>query len=203
MCVCVPYSEVKSEIQQQLKRAALIPILGSGFTRGCTSRKGTVPSGDDYKEYMIDQIIKTRGYDDSKRLNYEKKQFSDISTIYHEIVPKEDQRDYLRNNFTKVEVSSEKKKFLKINWPYVYTLILMMQLKTIVDILLLFILTEKYCMRFFRPINVQSNFMVISVIFWYMKTQNVRFLIFHSTSRVWTKTESFWISWNMIMSSWI
>ena len=122
MCVCVPYSEVKSEIQQQLKRAALIPILGSGFTRGCTSRKGTVPSGDDYKEYMIDQIIKTRGYDDSKRLNYEKKQFSDISTIYHEIVPKEDQRDYLRNNFTKVELSSEKKKFLNINWPYVYTL---------------------------------------------------------------------------------
>lgn len=122
MCVCVTYSEVKSEIQQQLKRAALIPILGSGFTRGCTSRKGTVPSGDDYKEYMIDQIIKTRGYDDSKRLNYEKKQFSDISTIYHEIVPKEDQRDYLRNNFTKVGLSSEKKKFLNINWPYVYTL---------------------------------------------------------------------------------
>lgn len=75
MCVCVLYSEVKSEIQQQLKRAALIPILGSGFTRGCTSRKGTVPSGDDYKEYMIGQIIKTRGYDDSKRLNYEKNNF--------------------------------------------------------------------------------------------------------------------------------
>lgn len=75
MCVCVLYSEVKSEIQQQLKRAALIPILGSGFTRGCTSRNGTVPSGDDYKEYMIGQIIKTRGYDDSKRLNYEKNNF--------------------------------------------------------------------------------------------------------------------------------
>lgn len=122
MCVCVLYSEVKSEIQQQLKRAALIPILGSGFTRGCTSRNGTVPSGDDYKEYMIDQIMKIRGYDDSKRLGYEKKQFSNISTIYHEIVPKEAQRDYLRNNFTKVELSLEKKNFLNINWPYVYTL---------------------------------------------------------------------------------
>lgn len=122
MCVCVSYSEVKSEIQQQLKRVVLIPILGSGFTRGCTSRNGKVPSGDDYKDYMIDQIMKTRGYDDSRRLDYEKKHFSDISTIYHEIVPKEVQRNYLRNNFTEVELSSEKKEFLKINWPYVYTL---------------------------------------------------------------------------------
>ena len=122
MCVCVSYSEVKSEIQQQLKRKALIPILGSGFTKGCASRNGTVPSGADYKEYMIDQIMKIRGYDDSKRLDYEKKQFPDISTIYHEIVPKNNQRNYLRNNFTKVELPLEKKKFLNINWPYFYTL---------------------------------------------------------------------------------
>lgn len=122
MCVCVPYSEVKLEIQQQLKRAALIPVLGSGFTRGCTSRRGTVPSGDDYKNYMINQIMKERGYDDSKRDNYEKKQFSDIATIYHAIIPKEEQRNYLRNNFTNVELSSDKRKFLDINWPYIYTL---------------------------------------------------------------------------------
>lgn len=111
MCVCVSYSEVKSEIQQQLKRKALIPILGSGFTKGCASRNGTVPSGADYKEYMIDQIMKIRGYDDSKRLDYEKKQFPDISTIYHEIVPKNNQRNYLRNNFTKVELPLEKRSF--------------------------------------------------------------------------------------------
>ena len=47
MCVCVSYSEVKLEIQQQLKRTALIPVLGSGFIRGCPSRVGKVPSGDD------------------------------------------------------------------------------------------------------------------------------------------------------------
>ena len=43
MCVCVSYSEVKSEIQQQLKRTALIPVLGSGFTKGCPAREGKVP----------------------------------------------------------------------------------------------------------------------------------------------------------------
>lgn len=70
--------------------------------------------GEEYKERMIE-----RGFEASKRSGYEKKQFSYISTIYHAIIPKEEQRIYLRNNFTKVELSTGKKKFLNINWPYV------------------------------------------------------------------------------------
>lgn len=115
-------SEVEKEIQQHLKRGMLIPILGSGFSRGCNSRSGKVPSGDDYKKYMIDEIMKARGYDSSRRINFEKKQFSEISTIYHKVISIEDQRRYLRNNFTRVELSDEKKKLLEINWPYIYTL---------------------------------------------------------------------------------
>ena len=122
MCVCVTYSEVKLEIQQQLKRKSIVPVLGSGFTRGCPSQGGEVPSGDDYKNYMIDCILKERGLDESKRTDYEKKQFSKISTIYHKLIPKEKQRKYLRKNFTRVELPEDKRKFLAINWPYVYTL---------------------------------------------------------------------------------
>lgn len=59
MCKCVRYSEVKYEIQQHLKRGMLVPVLGSGFTRGCNSRSGKVPSGSDYKEYMIDEIYES------------------------------------------------------------------------------------------------------------------------------------------------
>lgn len=114
--------ESKKEIQQHLKKKMLIPVLGSGFSRGCRSRIGKVPSGDDYKKYMIDEIIKYRGYDVSKKKSYEKKQFSEISTLYHRIIPIEGQRNYLRNNFTEIEISDEKKKFLNINWPYIYTL---------------------------------------------------------------------------------
>ena len=121
-CVCVPYSKVKAEIQQQLQRAALIPVLGSGFTRGCASRRGRVPSGDDYKDYMIERIMKKRGSNYSDRLKYEKRQFSEISTIYRRIISEEDQRNYLRNNFTNVELPLDKKRFLDINWPYIYTL---------------------------------------------------------------------------------
>ena len=122
MCKCVHYSEVEKEIQQHLKRGMLVPILGSGFSRGCNSRSGKVPSGNDYKEYMIDEIMKVRGYDLSRRTNLERKQFSEISTIYHRVISTEEQRSYLRNNFTRVALSDEKKKLLEINWPYIYTL---------------------------------------------------------------------------------
>ncbi|MBT9652336.1 hypothetical protein GPK60_04530 [Ruminococcus sp. MCC718] len=75
MCKCIKYSEVKNEIQQHLKKGMLIPVLGSGFTRECTSRAGKVPSGDDYKQYMINEIIKVRGYDISKKQNIQTNSF--------------------------------------------------------------------------------------------------------------------------------
>ena len=121
-CKCVKYSEISSEIQQHLKKRVLIPILGSGFTRKCKSYAGEVPSGEDYKEYMISKILEKRNYDVTQKEKYEKKQFSEISTIYHKAISKEEQRKYLRDNFTKVEINEEKKKFLEIKWPYVYTL---------------------------------------------------------------------------------
>ena len=34
----------------------LIPIVGSGFTRNCPSYNGHVPSGEDYRQYMLEQI---------------------------------------------------------------------------------------------------------------------------------------------------
>lgn len=121
-CKCVKYSEISSEIQQHLKKRMLIPILGSGFTRDCKSRAGKVPSGEDYRYYMIDEIAKARNKYEDIQKKYEKKQFSEVSTIYHSVIPKEKQREYLRNNFTKVKLEEQKKIFLEINWPYIYTL---------------------------------------------------------------------------------
>ena len=111
-CKCVKYSEIGSEIQQHLKKRMLIPILGSGFTRNCESYAGKVPSGEDYIKYMIGEILKERKYDDTQKKKYENKQFSEISTIYHKVISIEEQRKYLRNNFTKVKLNGEKKKFL-------------------------------------------------------------------------------------------
>ena len=122
MCKLVKYSDVRNEIQQHLKKKMLIPVLGSGFSRNCVSRSGQVPSGDDYKMHMIDVIIKERGNDNSNRKSLEQKQFTAISTIYHKVVSIDEQKTYLRNNFTLVELPEDKKEFLNIDWPYIYTL---------------------------------------------------------------------------------
>lgn len=121
-CVQVNYSDVKSDIQQQLRRMALVPVLGAGFTKDCISRKGKVPSGDSYKAHMIDQIMNARSLSNDARKKYEQYSFQTIATLYHRIITKEEQRKYLNDNFTGVELPENKKRFLDISWPYIYTL---------------------------------------------------------------------------------
>lgn len=74
-CKCVKYSEIGSQIQQHLRKRMLIPILGSGFTRNCESYAGKVPSGEDYKKYMIGEILKERKYDDTQKRNMKTNNF--------------------------------------------------------------------------------------------------------------------------------
>lgn len=112
-CVRVDYSDVKGDIQQQLRRRALVPVLGAGFTKDCTSRKGKVPSGDSYKAHMIDQIMHAQSLGNDERKKYEQYTFQTIATLYHHIISKEEQRKYLNDNFTGVELSENKKRFFE------------------------------------------------------------------------------------------
>lgn len=57
MIQCVSYDEVSNEIIQMMRRKTIIPVIGSGFTRDCIARSGKVPSGEDYYNYMIAQIV--------------------------------------------------------------------------------------------------------------------------------------------------
>lgn len=57
MVKCVSYEEVKDEMIQMMRRKMLIPVIGSGFTQGCLARTGKVPSGNDYYQYMINQLV--------------------------------------------------------------------------------------------------------------------------------------------------
>ena len=45
----VSFTEIRNELISNMQREMLIPIIGSGFTRNCSSLRGKVPSGDDYR----------------------------------------------------------------------------------------------------------------------------------------------------------
>ena len=121
MIQCVSYDEVSNEIIQMMRRKTIIPVIGSGFTRDCIARSGKVPSGEDYYNYMIAQIV-DQNPDEMKIKELNNESFSSISSIYHKMVQAEKQQSYLLNKFTNVKLENVKKNFLKIDWPYIYTL---------------------------------------------------------------------------------
>lgn len=118
----VDFIEVKDELLSNLKRKTLLPVLGSGFTRGCTSFKGKVPSGEDYRKYMINQLLATQMFNDHDTEKLANDSFSNICDIYFELTNKNTRRKYLYDNFTNVNLEESKKKFLSLDWPYIYTL---------------------------------------------------------------------------------
>lgn len=61
------------------KEETLVPILGSGFTRGVKTRRGgSVPSGTDLKDAMIDKISLKKKIN---RNELESESFSSISEL--------------------------------------------------------------------------------------------------------------------------
>lgn len=118
----ISFSEIRNELISNMQKGLLIPIIGSGFTRGCNSFKGKVPSGDDYRRYMIGKILEAQPSLSAEKERLEKESFSNISSMYHKVVPNDAQEEYLRNNFTRVSIEDKKKDFLSLPWSYIYTL---------------------------------------------------------------------------------
>ena len=118
----VEFSEVREEMVKNFRRDSILPIIGSGFTRNCNSFKGRVPSGEDYRQYMIGKISEVCPFSDDDKKSLLKESFSNISSIYHKVVDRKQQECYLRNNFTRVSIEENKKDFLSLPWPYIYTL---------------------------------------------------------------------------------
>ncbi len=122
----VKFSDIRSRILNDIKRHSLLPIVGSGFSRGCeTANGGQVPCGEDFKNIMIDEISKSSMFTEAEIQNLKKASFSDISEIYHsdDIVSNNVRRKFLRENFKDVIIrDSEKMDFINLEWDYIYTL---------------------------------------------------------------------------------
>ena len=118
----VNFKEVRELVIESMRKRMLIPILGSGFTRGCSAFQGSVPSGADYQQHMITAIQLSGEFTPDETTLLYSAPFSKVSGIYHAVIPAEKQHEYLRANFTNVLLDNCRRKFLSIPWPYVYTL---------------------------------------------------------------------------------
>lgn len=119
----VSFSDIYDTFTKNLKRNMVIPIIGSGFTLNCEAKNGKVPSVKNYQEYMIDSLCnKFEELNETKGEMY-KESFSKIAELYIKQIDDIDKRNYFVSNFTDVKIQEKNKiDFLKIEWPYIYTL---------------------------------------------------------------------------------
>ena len=116
--------DFREVLLQSFKNKSLIPVVGSGLSCGAKACKGTVPSGSEYKDFMIQSIIEHMKPNEAEIKDIEALSFSKVCDLYEDDdnVPKSIRINYLKNNFMNVKLDDNRRKFLKINWPYIYTL---------------------------------------------------------------------------------
>ena len=120
MIIC-QFDEVKSDIAKHIREHRLIPIIGSGFTTDSPAFNGKVPTGTDMKRHMVEAVSQKVGIKSSSK-ELSGKSFAQIATYYHKVEREANQKKYIKDNFTKVELPEERCKLLEIDWLYIYTL---------------------------------------------------------------------------------
>ena len=107
------------ELVDLIKKDSLIPVFGSGYTRGCRAHDGKVPSGDDMKDHMKKSVSAVSGTCDHAYDNYD---FKKICRLYSKRVPGENQIKYFMDNFTEVQLPLSRRRFINIFNGHIYTL---------------------------------------------------------------------------------
>lgn len=113
-----------------LEKRALIPVIGSGFSCGTpTDNNGTIPSVDDLQENLFFYIKNYSGYSPNELQEIKKESLSDLAKDFWGIYDRIPTSvlpsfyDYIKNNFTSIYFRKNfQESFLKIKWPYIFTL---------------------------------------------------------------------------------
>ncbi|NTW53357.1 MAG: hypothetical protein HGB15_01035 [Chlorobaculum sp.] len=114
--------EDRAYVSGLIRNKGLIPVIGAGFTKGCKTEQGVVPDADEFKDVMIDAIIKCKEQFHDKKIELKKKDFNKISEYYLKYVSRDVVKRQIGERFIGVVLSDVKSRFLSMGWPYIYTL---------------------------------------------------------------------------------
>ncbi len=131
--------ELEKILNSLLQIKDLVPIIGSGFTRGLRTKNGCVPSVDELRKEMseIMHIIDVNDTDDFTSIK-----LADFADEFWENLEKSNKhrckerfQEYIESNFTKVyDVEQSKRHFLNSNWKTIFTLNYDDTIETVLDI---------------------------------------------------------------------
>lgn len=119
-------ADIKEDLIVFFKNKSLIPIVGSGVSCGVPTSKGVIPSGADYKQHMVEELLSNPQFTDDERAELEHEKFSTLCDYYEddENVSAEHRFSYLKENFYHARFADDdvRKSFFDIEWPYIYSL---------------------------------------------------------------------------------
>ncbi|MHB1041465.1 MAG: SIR2 family protein [Eubacteriales bacterium] len=121
-----------NEIKTLIKVKRLVPIIGAGFTSGTETRHGTVPNGNELKDFLIRQLELLLGMGAEDTADLKRGNLSATADIYWNALEKSKKittsyennlMEYMEGNFSKVKTLEQHlSNFLNCNWRYIYTL---------------------------------------------------------------------------------
>lgn len=114
-------NDVFDELLICLRRKTLIPIFGAGLSCGAPTKSGKVPSGSEYRNYMISELKKEQ-LSEKEKDQLDSSSFSQVSDFYEDLIDESKRCSYLNQNFSGVALDETRKKALEVQWPYIYTL---------------------------------------------------------------------------------
>lgn len=85
--------------QGHFRRQDIIPIFGSGFTRGLQAVEGKVPSVQKLKEELIDIISGIENYLDDDRAELDQMKLSDLAEVFWSVLEREGTPQSYRDRF--------------------------------------------------------------------------------------------------------
>lgn len=109
----------KDELYNHIANKRLIPLIGSGFSRGSISKRGQVPSGLDMKRDMIEKLEQ---FDSSFIGTLNNESFPKVASFYEKHIERNIKFKYLEDYFTQVRLKGSQARFVQADWPYIYTL---------------------------------------------------------------------------------
>jgi len=118
--------EIRNTLITFFANRSIVPIVGAGFSNSLKTPFGLVPNGKEYKNHMIECLVKSGKFSEDEIDELKNTNFSNLCDYYEddENVPENERLQYLKDNFYRVSFEEDdiRKKFLKIDWPYIYTL---------------------------------------------------------------------------------
>lgn len=131
--------ELEKVFNTLLQMEDLIPVIGSGFTRGLRTKQGIVPSADELKKEMTKIMHLMDGSDEEELANVKVVDFAD--TFWEELEKPDQDRckerfqEYIELNFTKAyDIEQSKRHLLNANWKTIFTLNYDDTIETVLDI---------------------------------------------------------------------